>query len=260
MVYVPNWATDASWSNGIEFNLTYWDHEVENAIQAFKGQIQLDGCVAAGDPSDFLCSGISRTPTGVINGFDQKLTNIGRIKTSGWDINLFWTSPEFGIGQFGIPWYNTVLDEYIETVPTSVTEFADVKCEGTGNGDPERAWPELRSTLVVDWNRNAWGASWTLRYLDEVTEKCSGGAETLTPSPCTDPTGGFNKLDSVEYNDVQATWAPGRFDKNLVFTPGVNNLLDEDPPACYSCALNGFDGNVYDVPGRFYYGRIVYRR
>lgn len=260
IVYAPEWATDASWSNGVELEVTYWDHEVENAIQAFEAQIQLDGCVASGDPNDFLCSGINRTPSGVINGFDQKLTNIGGIETSGWDINLIWTSPEFGIGQFVASWYNTILDEYIEIVPVSTTEFGEIVREGTENGDPERAWPELRSTFILDWVRDEWSAAWTVRYLDEVTEGCSGGAETIVPSPCSDASGGTNKLDSVIYNDLQATWRPGRFNDNLDLTIGINNLFDEDPPACFSCALNGFNGNVYDLPGQFYYARLTYRR
>jgi len=259
-VYAPEWATDASWTNGIEFEFTYWNHEVENAIQAFEAQIQLDGCVDSGDPNDFLCDGIGRTANGVINAFDQRLTNIGGIDTSGYDINLIWTSPEFGIGQFVASWYNTILDEYTEIVPISVTDFGEIVREGTENGDPERAWPELRSTFILEWMRDQWSAAWTLRYLDDVTESCSGGAETIVPSPCSDVSGGTNKLDSVAYNDLQATWRPGRFDENLDLTVGINNLFDEDPPACYSCALNGFNGNVYDIPGQFYYARLTYRR
>ena len=259
-VYAPAWATDASWSNGIELEFTYWDHEVENAIQAFEAQIQLEGCVATGDSNDFLCQGIRRTPSGVINRFDQRLTNIGGIETNGYDVNLIWTSPEFGIGQFTASWFNTFLDEFTEILPTSATTFGAVGREGTENGDPERAWPEWRSTFVLDWMRDEWSAAWTLRYLDEVTEKCSGGAEDLNPTPCSDPNAEFNDLDSVLYNDIQATWRPGMFGDNLDLTLGVNNLFDEDPPPCYSCALNGFDGNVYDIPGQFYYARLTYRR
>ena len=88
----------------------------------------------------------------------------------------------------------------------------------------------------------------------------SGGAEDLNPTPCSDPNAEFNDLDSVLYNDIQATWRPGMFGDNLDLTLGVNNLFDEDPPPCYSCALNGFDGNVYDIPGQFYYARLTYRR
>jgi iron complex outermembrane receptor protein len=43
------------------------------------------------------------------------------------------------------------------------------------------------------------------------------------------------------------------------FTLGINNVLDEDPPFCYSCELNSFDGSAYDIPGMFWYGRVVAR-
>ena len=166
----------------------------------------------------------------------------------------------FPPGQFVASWYNTLLDEYVESLPTSATEFGDVNRKGTENGDPERAWPEIRSTFILDWMGGDWGASWTVRYLDDVTEGCTGGAETIVPSPCSDVSGGTNHLDSVIYNDLQASWRPARFEDSLDLTIGVNNLFDEDPPACFSCALNGFNGNVYDIPGQFYYARVTYRR
>ena len=84
----------------------------------------------------------------------------------------------------------------------------------------------------------------------------SGGAEGLSPTPCSDSNAEFNDLDSVVYNDIQATWRPGMMDDNLDLTLGVKNLFDEDLPPCYSCALNGFDGNVYDISGQFYYARL----
>jgi len=28
---------------------------------------------------------------------------------------------------------------------------------------------------------------------------------------------------------------------------------------CRSCTINGFDGTLYPVPGRFYYGRVTYQ-
>jgi iron complex outermembrane receptor protein len=50
------------------------------------------------------------------------------------------------------------------------------------------------------------------------------------------------------------------FDGNLELTFGVNNVLDEDPPVCYSCSLNGYDPSIYDVPGRFAYLRVNWHR
>ena len=42
------------------------------------------------------------------------------------------------------------------------------------------------------------------------------------------------------------------------FTLGVDNVLDEDVPICYSCDLNSFDGTLYPIPGRYFYGRVNY--
>jgi len=55
------------------------------------------------------------------------------------------------------------------------------------------------------------------------------------------------------------TWIPQFGDGRLNFTVGANNLLDEDPPECYSCSLNGYDASTYDPPqSRFYYFRTAF--
>jgi hypothetical protein len=38
----------------------------------------------------------------------------------------------------------------------------------------------------------------------------------------------------------------------------VDNVLDETIPFCASCDLNSFDGTIYPIPGRFWYGRLVF--
>ena len=37
----------------------------------------------------------------------------------------------------------------------------------------------------------------------------------------------------------------------------MNNLFNVDPPACFSCGLNNMDPTTYDVPGRFFYARVL---
>ena len=67
-----------------------------------------------------------------------------------------------------------------------------------------------------------------------------------------------NHLGATVYNDVQVVWSPA-FAPALTVTAGVNNLLNRDPPTCYSCSLNGFNGTTYDVPGIFGYLSAAYR-
>jgi iron complex outermembrane receptor protein len=67
-------------------------------------------------------------------------------------------------------------------------------------------------------------------------------------------------MDNVLYNDIQVTWTPDLNFGDVQLQVGANNLFDEDPAERYSCALNGFDATLYDVPGVFYYARLIYRQ
>ncbi len=253
LVYNANWVDNVSWIEDIGFEFTYYDHEVNGAIQALDAEVQLSGCVATLDP--ILCSGIARTSGGVINNFANQLTNIGGIETSGFDVKINYLSPEMSIGTIQVTWMATLLDEFVQIVPTS-TGFVNVPFEGTETGDPEQAYPDLKWSLMTELFRDTWSASANLRFIDEVTEQCSGlGGLGL----CSDETNELNEIDSTFYLDLQGTWRPSAMDNRLTLTAGINNVLDEDPPPCFSCALNGFDATTYDVPGMFFYARASWR-
>jgi iron complex outermembrane receptor protein len=254
-VYAPSWVESVSWIDAIEFEVNYFDIQVDDAVQALDAQVQLSGCVNTLDAA--LCKGITRTSGGVINGFSNKLTNIGGIETTGFDFTVSYASPDTKYGSFTARWSGTSLDEYKEKIPTA-TGFVDLKLEGTELGDPERGFPELKSNLYVDWKMGDWAVGWTLRYIDELEERCP--AIATGENLCSNEAAGTNKMDEVFYNDVQVTWTPQLDFGALSVQVGANNLFDEDPPNCYSCALNGFDATHYDVPGVFYYARLVYRQ
>ncbi|MDN8883594.1 hypothetical protein Q0M56_13860, partial [Staphylococcus aureus] len=80
-------------------------HAIDGAIQAINAQTQLDLCVDTLDP--IYCDGITRASTGAVSSFNNRLTNLGSIKTDGWDVDLFWTLPQTSIGQFKLAWKNT---------------------------------------------------------------------------------------------------------------------------------------------------------
>ena len=254
-VYAPNWVDNVGWIEDLTVELTYWRYELEDAIQAIDAEVQIESCVNTLDPT--LCGGISRTPSGVINRFANQLTNIGGIDTDGWDFSIIWRGPSTEFGDFGVTWSNTFVSEFTQIIPTA-TGFQEVSREGTEAGDPEQGWPEWRFNLIVDWTYGDWGASWTTRFIDELTEDCPDNVIGL--GFCSDSANGKNELDSTFYHDLQVTYRPGAMEESLEFTAGIANAFDEDPPACFSCALNGFDGAIYDMPGRFYYAKAVYRR
>src|SRR5205085_1186853 len=90
--------------------------------------------------------------------------------------------------------------------------------------------------------------------IHSVTEDCRGLGDL--PNTCSDPNPkdelSTNRLAPKVYNDVRIQWIP-KFDERLSIAAGANNIFNVDPPACYSCSLNGFNPATYDIPGVFGY-------
>jgi iron complex outermembrane receptor protein len=121
----------------------------------------------------------------------------------------------------------------LKYVLTASNGFIVVDCRGTEHGSPGHAFPKFKANGTVSWNIGGFGASFTGRYIDAVTE--------INPD-----TGEPNKLGSRFY-DFQLGFSPGFRDERFSLTAGVNNVFDKDPPACFSCSLNNFDPTTYDV-------------
>jgi outer membrane receptor protein involved in Fe transport len=67
----------------------------------------------------------------------------------------------------------------------------------------------------------------------------------------------FNHDGATVYHDVQGSYA---FDPwGMTFSLGVRNLFAKEPPISSVQELNSFDPTLYDVPGRFVYGRISWK-
>src|SRR5690606_32595465 len=145
--------------------------------------------------------------------------------TSGYDFSINYSSPTMELGTFNISWVNSMMSEYVVKNPSS-TGFIEVHREGTELGDPEAAYPEWKSTLRADWMYQQWNVAWTLRYIDEVEESCTGLSDF--PGLCSNPNEtddslSTNTLDATLYNDIQLTWHANMTDGNLSVSAGINN-------------------------------------
>ena len=245
LVWSPWFGNNARWSDRFDIEVTFYRHHVDDAIQAIDAQTQLDLCVRT--LSAQYCDGITRAATGGINGFNNRLTNLGSIRTDGWDVDLFWTLPVTTYGRFKLSWQNTFVGRY---EATGAAGQRQPQRPGVEVGDS--AIPEWTSNATLEWSRGAWSASWRLRHLSSLRESCGNAVDFAV---CTDPVGDRHGLGSVTYSDAQLGY---RFEwqQGLQVTAGVNNLFDKDPPVCLSCSLNGYDASTYDIPGgRFWYLR-----
>jgi iron complex outermembrane receptor protein len=256
IVYDPSWAADIAGLESLTIEANYYDISVNNAIQAPVALDQLTACIATLEAA--LCDGINRTPTGVINAFENQLGNIGGIDTSGFDWTVTIVTEDSGLGQFRLTWDNTLLDKYTETLqtPTTVLTF---QREGTELGSPERGFNKYKSTLVLDWFMGDFSASFVGRYLSGLDESCPSGVIAADPTLCTDAATAFHRIPSVIYSDIQISWSPSRWDNNVTLTLGVNNVFDADIPVCFTCDLNSFDGTLNPIPGQFGYARLSFR-
>ena len=129
-----------------------------------------------------------------------------------------------------------------ELVPTSAGTIK-VSREGTERGSPDQAYPKTKSSLLLDWDKDAIGATLGVRYMSGVDESTV-----------------VNHLGARAYIDAQLRWTLPWMNDQARIAVGVNNIFDKDPPGCISCGLNNYDPNLYDAPGRFFYLRLSYKQ
>jgi iron complex outermembrane recepter protein len=259
LAYSPSALRNQAWVDRFDVEAAYYDIRIDGAIAPFDAQLQIDRCVVGGD--DTLCDGISRTENGGINGFRNTLINLGGIETRGVDLALTYAMPPADVGRFRVSSISNLLIDFWEVIPTLDGEDV-IEREGTVAGEPERAFPRFKSALVFDWFLEEVGASLTTRYVHKAIEPCRDLLDF--PGTCSDPnpdddSRSTNELKPKVYNDVQVIWIPAFADSALNITAGVNNVLNIEPPTCYSCSLNGFNATAYDVPGIFGYLSASYR-
>jgi iron complex outermembrane receptor protein len=257
LAYSPSFLQARPWVDSLDLELAYYDIRLHSAISALDAQYQIDRCVAGGD--DSYCAGIERNAQGTIFSFGNELQNIGGINVRGLDLALTYRMPRHGFGRFRVTSQSSYLLAYEERVP-SASGFQTIDRSGKITGTPERAYPKLKSALAITWLYPQIELTLRTRYIHSMTEPCrdlSGFPGTCSNPNATNDALSTNKLRITVYNDLQATWSPD-FDHQLSVTAGVNNLLNRDPPNCYSCSLNGFNGATYDVPGIFGYLSATY--
>ncbi len=247
LVWTPSILEDSAIARRVDFETTFYRHDIEGAIQAIDPQTQLNLCVQTLDPA--FCDGIVRNgTTDNIEAFANFLGNFASIQTSGWDFDVYWTLPETSFGDFKVSWMNTWVTDY-----TAVGGDGTVQPLEPGRlvSDPvTRSIPEWTSSATLDWSLGNWSASWTTRYVSELVEDCGDAADFDICG--NDPAPAQNTLDATYFHDVQLGY---KFDvlEGLQLSLGAINVFGEDPPVCLSCNLNSFDGSTYDLPGGGYY-------
>lgn len=238
MVYSPAWARNG-FASALSLEVNYYNIRLKNAIDSVPATLTLRRCAFDADPVS--CASISRTPSGLVAGIDATLQNLNAINTDGIDGSLIYRSKPVGEGTVGLTVNAAYLLSYDIKAPAELNA-PTIKCAGTERcGSVDQAYPRFKATTTLDYSADAWGVSFTGRYISKVTE--SDG----------------HVMGSTFYGDMQAYFSPAWLDHRTRLTIGVNNIFDKDPPACFTCDSANFDPTTYDVPGQFGYIRLSYK-
>lgn len=224
----------AAINHRISLEVDYYKIAVNGAIQQVDAATILENCFLANDP--IACAAVPRTSSGQITQIQGVLQNIGGIRTSGFDINLTARTGRASWGQLVLTANHSFLTKYDELVPTATGTLV-VHRKGTEIGSPYNGFPKLKVVDSLDWSLASVGATLTGRYIGSLKE--SDG----------------HLMPSRVLFDGQLRWQPD-FMKDLGLAVGVNNIFKTSNPICTTCGIPNYDPNFYDIPGRYFYGRI----
>ena len=147
-----SWVVGAVWRpsflSRVSLEVNYFDIRVDGAIQAIDATTLLGRCATTLD--ELSCNSITRTASGQVSQISGFLQNIASIETDGLDFTVNYRSPPTGAGTFGLFWASTFLFNYTVTVPAT-QGVTVIEREGTEQGSPDQAFPEFKSTAILDW-------------------------------------------------------------------------------------------------------------
>jgi len=247
LVYSPHYV------DGLDFTLDYYNIYVKNIISGVDANSILNFCYVQNDPS--FCGRFSRDATGAIDNLNESLSNLGTLKTEGYDFGIHYRLPETPIGVFRVASDSTYLSKYQLVSGPGATPDNQV-----GFMAGEDGMYRVRSNLQVDWSYKQFGASWTMRYYGGLKDSCYDNTpgslvECNMPNYTNPSLGGFgvNQKGSVTFNDAQVHYsAPWKG----TFTLGVNNIFDKKGPIYYNVTKSGNGSPPYnpafDIDRYFY--------
>ena len=224
----------AAINHRVSVEVDYYHIAVDGAIQQVDAATILDNCYVAGDA--VACAAVPRTASGQITQIQGVLQNIGGIRTNGIDVNLTGRTAKASWGQLVLTANHSFLTKYDELIPTA-TGTSVIHRKGTEIGSPYNGFPKLKIVDSLDWNLAEFGATLTGRYIGSMKE--SDG----------------HVISSRVLFDGQIRWQPD-FMRDLGLAVGVNNIFKKPPPVCTTCGIPNYDPNFYDIPGRYFYGRV----
>jgi len=248
-----------SFAPNLSLELDYFNIRIKNVISSFGFELQLNQCLATGDP--YFCGNVHRdsvgtlwvSPAGYVN--DPTL-NLGALQSRGVDVTANYRLDMNNLGRLSFRLYGTYTAQFI-TEPGGPLGEASYDCAGYFGNTCANAQPKWKHKFLITYDTPftglQFGVQW--RYLSGVTQ------DYHSPNVLLETGGGPpDQIGSYSYIDLNAAYV---INKNVSFRVGCNNVADKDPPitstAYFGSAFvngNTYPG-VYDALGRYLFANLT---
>jgi iron complex outermembrane receptor protein len=233
-------------ASGLSIAVDYWRIDKSNLIGT------LDPATIFDNPERYGSSNLVRGPAdpaypdlpGPIQTVILTQQNLGKLVTSGIDVDLAWRGPATDIGRFGFGLNGTYVTEW-KLQPDGLNYESAV-----GRIAVAGPLPRWKHYAALNWTFGAWGATMAQTYQSGYEDA------NIFPARVSPEAAVPRRVASYRVWDLQARYAGWR---DTVIALGVKNLFDRDPPFTNQPFTTqvGYDPNYADPRGRTIYARLT---
>jgi iron complex outermembrane recepter protein len=264
LIYSPRFVPDLNIA--VDFYKITIDQYI--TIGGSLAQYFLDSCYKQSARN--YCNFINRTDEGELDYVDTPYFNLGKIETSGVDVEIDYLLPlPETLGRFKWTIGASYLTEY--NIYTPQPGQPDQVDGAVGRAVPFGGWPRVKAGTEILWSRDLWSASWNTRMAYHMMEVCNDFLYQpsfrelgLCSHPKLDEDGNDvseNELETLFYHNLRVARELPEWNANIGL--GINNVLDQNPPQSYSLIGSyywfNYDPSNYETPGRFAYLQVGFK-
>ena len=225
--------------------LDYWSIEKRDTIGVITGDTLM------GDEALYrkYINRVKRSPDGLLSYIETPVENLGKLETSGIDLDMRGGFSYDGGTRVGLSYSGTYVLKY-KTQSGKDEPMIDYVGQATGGIAPVPAW---QHTFGVDWSRGDLSLALEHVFTNGWTESAAQvNANLGVNAP-------YKVKDTSRWN-LALTY---KGFQNLTLRVGARNLLDDAAPftasSSYGSHAAGFAGSFADPRGRFWYGTATYQ-
>ncbi len=241
-VYSPSFA------KGLTFTFDYYRIEQLNV----SGNLSAQFIVNQNAFNGLFASQVHRNPDGSLRQVDNVVLNIGARNIQGYDATFSYDFPKSDWGRIKLIGSGSYISQFDDQI-NSDEPF--IGLAGTyvpqDNTSLNGSLPRFKGYFSVDWNREHYGASFTLNYISSLHDD-PGATEAGAPGDFNP--GGMRDVSEWVTLDFQARYNIKKLGMDVAI--GIDNFTDEPAPYTAGAFNDRYDGFLHNNVGAFYYMRL----